>query len=373
MTQSAVRLSICIPTHDGRGKVFQEAVDSVLAQLTPALRGRVQICISDNASEDGTQALAEHYGRENPGLFLYHRHPTNLGFTQNLMALINIAQGDYCWLLSSDDMMAGQGLLRVLAALDQYPTLAGLTVDLSYYDRSMTRRVREDMSAILLPRTPERAQVFTSPEQIFRECGSVQGGLSMQVFDRKLWLEALEETGEARCADFRLFPYLYLFGKMVRKRPAWLWLPEKLIQSRTDNDYLSEDLNQNALRYQINIMEELYRVWGELFGPSSTTCRSLMHTNFRLFWNGSALLNYKNRYFCTTSDEIRALVMWTRCLFFLPAFWVTAFPVLLTPGFALRAALPALKRTGWVPVLRAWKRQWVQRARGGGVPDAPTP
>ena len=46
-----MRLSICIPTHDGRREQLREAVESVLTQS----KDGVEICISDNASEDGTQ------------------------------------------------------------------------------------------------------------------------------------------------------------------------------------------------------------------------------------------------------------------------------------------------------------------------------
>jgi glycosyltransferase involved in cell wall biosynthesis len=355
--QSPLRLSVCIPTHQGRAAVLKEAIDSILLQLTPALREQVQVCVSDNASEDETQALMERYLSENPGLFVYLRHSVNRGLVGNLLALVGAAQGDYCWLFSSDDRMAQHGLSEVLAVLSQNPMLAGLTVDLSYYDRSMAQCIKEGMPARLLPNHPERRQVFTSPAQIYRECGSVMGSLSLQVFDRKLWLEAAEEVGEAKCVTFRYFLYLYLFGRMVKKRPAWLWLPEKLVQSRTDNDTLTQDLNRNALKYQTTVMEELHRIWGSLFHPASATCQALMRANFRSFWNGFALLSYKSRYVCGAADEGQALLVWTRCLYFLPAFWITVFPVLLTPSAVLRAVLPALKRTGWVSALRVWKRR----------------
>ncbi len=363
--QLPIRLSVCIPTHHGRGEVLKEAIDSVLVQFTPTLREQVQICVSDNASEDETQALMECYIREHPGLFVYLRHPVNRGLVGNLLALVGAAQGEYCWLFSSDDRMARHGLSEVLAALSQSPMLAGLTVDLSYYDRSMAHRIKDGMPAGLLPDHPERRQVFTSPAQIYRECGSVMGSLSLQVFDRNLWLEAVEEVGEAKCVTFRYFLYLYLFGRMVKKRPAWLWLPEKLIQSRTDNDTLSQDLNRNALKYQTTVMEELHRIWGGLFHPASATCQALMRANFRSFWNGFALLSYKSQYACGAADEVQALLVWTRCLSFLPAFWITVFPALLTPSVVLRAVLPPLKRTGWMSVLRTWKRSVMPQAQSG--------
>lgn len=360
MTHSSLRLSICIPTHQGRAAVLKKAIDSVLVQLTPSMRTQVQICISDNASEDETQKVVERCIQKYPGVFIYHRHPKNLGFTRNLLALVSLAQGEYCWLLSSDDALAENGLSRVLAALAGNPGLAGLTMDLRYYDRSLTHCIREDMPAVLLPRRPKQAQVYTSPSQIFRECGLVQGGFSMQVFDRKLWLEALNDAGETKCASFQFFPYLYLFGRMVKKRPSWLWLPEKLVWSRTDNDYLSQEMSLNALRYQTGVMNELFCIWKDLFGADSATCQSLMKRNGRLFWSAAALLSYKSCYTCTAADEARALGIWTRCLFFLPAFWLTAFPVLLTPRFVVHPAVSALRRTGCIPMLRGWNRRFVQ-------------
>ena len=356
MPQSPLRLSVCIPTHQGRAAVLKEAIDSILLQLTPALREQVQICVGDNASEDETQALMERCLCEYPGLFVYLRHSVNRGLVGNLLALVSAAQGEYCWLFSSDDRMARHGLSEVLAALSQNPMLAGLTVDTGYYDRSMAYCINEGMAAGLLPLHPERRQIFTAPAQIYRECGSVMGSLSLQVFDRKLWLEAAEEVGEAKCLTFRYFLYLYLFGRMVKKRPAWLWLPEKLVQSRSDNDTLSQDLNQNALKYQTTVIEELHRIWSGLFHPASATCQALMRANFRSFWNGSALASYKSRPACGAADEVQALLVWTRCLYFLPAFWITVFPVLLTPSIVLRTVLPPLKRSGWVSALRAWKR-----------------
>jgi abequosyltransferase len=375
---AAPRLSICIPTHHGRGRFLREAVDSVLCQMTDALRGQVEICISDNASEDETQNLIARYSREHPGLFVSQRHAENLGFTQNLMSLVRLAQGDYCWLFSSDDHMAEGGLARVLDALAERPTLAGMTVDFRSYDQSMTQMLGESHPAALLPSHPERTQVFTSPADIFRNCGSVQGNFSMQIFDRRLWLEALVEIGEAKFAGYQYFPYLYLFGRMVQKRPAWLWLPEPLIHSRAQNDYLSDTLGRNLLKYHTLTMDEASRVWGELFGRSSATYQSLMRDNYRIFWSAYPVLVYKSRFACATGDEWRALVGFTRRLFFLPGFWAFTLPALLLPRFVPQACLAALRRTGLGQALRALKRRLRPEAQrscpipdGRSVPESP--
>ena len=344
-----MRLSVCVPTHDGRGEVLRQSLSSILHQITPELRGQVEICISDNASRDETQAFVAECRQQYPGLIRYGRNSENLGFTRNLMSVIALAEGDFCWLFSSDDTMAANGLARVLEVLEQNPCLTGITVDIQSFDSRMNPLPNGGYLSSLLPKNPEQTQVFTSPEQIFRECGSVQGYTSGQIFDRRLWMEALQEAGEQKITSFVYFPYLYLFGKMVKKRPTWMWLPLKLVNNRTNNDYLSAHLQRHALRYHTLTMEEASRVWGDLFGRQSATYQSLMRENFLSLWNAKLLVYYKGLSPCTAGEELRALVWFTRRLFFLPQFWVTAFPVLLIPSLFPRLGAALILRLGYQP------------------------
>ncbi len=345
------RLSVCIPTHDGRADTLEEALDSVLGQITPGLQSRVEVCISDNASKDGTRALVERLDWERPGLIRYHRNPENLGFTRNLLNVVAMAQGDYCWLLSSDDVINPGGIARVLDALGAYPGLAGMTV----FFHSLDRHLAGDevpYPTVLLPADYEREQLLTSPAQIFRQCGSIMGYTSAQVLDRRLWCQTLRDVGETKFNGFRYFPYLYLFGHMVKRCPQWLWLPEKLVNSRGENDYLSAHLGRNFIRYHLSTMEEVSRVWGELFGRDSATYRHLMRANYTLLWNWFDLVRYKARFPCDYGDDWAALVGFTRRLYFLPGFWATAFPVLLLPHSLIRRGadvardLKLLRRAG---------------------------
>jgi abequosyltransferase len=360
MTQpvSGKRLSVCIPTHHGRGETLREAIESVLSQLTETLSSRIEICISDNASEDETQPLVRRYMQEYPGLIRYHRNPENLGFTRNLMHAVGLAEGDFCWLLSSDDVMAPHGLTRILEVLDEFPTLTGLTFTTQAYDRTMTQKIKAEYPPSLLPQYPQEMHVYSGPDQIFRECGSVMGYTSTQVFDRRLWQECLAEIGPEKFAAFTYFPYLYLFGKMVRKKPQWIWLPEKLVFSRADNDYLSSHLSSNMLKYHRLTMEEASQVWGQLFGRGSATYQSLMRDNYVNFWSGPSLLRYKAFTLCTAAEEWRALLWFPRRLYFLPSFWLFAFPVLLTPHSWTQAAAFTVKKLGMRDTLRSVKQRF---------------
>ena len=351
-------LSVCIPTHDGRGGTLRDALESVVSQLDETLKHQIEICISDNASQDETRSVVEQYSQKYPSLIRYRRNPENLGFTRNLMQVVGLSQARFCWLLSSDDALAPHALSRVLQVLAEHPGLSGMTIGVQACDRSLTPIAHAEPAPSLLPKNPAEPHLYTAPAQIFRECGSVMGYTSAQIFDRALWQECLREMTPEKFNSFAYFPYLYLFGKMVRNKPLWLWLPEKLALGRADNDYLSFHLSANMLKYHRLTMEELSQVWGALFGRNSATYRNLMRDNYINFWSGPAILNYKLRTFSTAAEEWQALFWFPRRLYFLPSFWLAALPVLLTPHLLVQGTAALVRNLKMQNALRAVKRRF---------------
>jgi len=93
--QPDLKLSICIPTRN-RAAYLEELLKSIFAQN---LQG-VEVIISDNASTDGTAALAAKY----PGV-IYHKNYKNIGFDANVIKVISYARAPYCWLMGDDDIL----------------------------------------------------------------------------------------------------------------------------------------------------------------------------------------------------------------------------------------------------------------------------
>jgi abequosyltransferase len=94
------RLSICVPTYN-RADMLGALIESVIRQAAPD----VEIVISDNASTDGTQQLVRDWQSRYDRL-VYDRSPENLGPDRNYLRAVDLAQGDYCWLMGSDDALA---------------------------------------------------------------------------------------------------------------------------------------------------------------------------------------------------------------------------------------------------------------------------
>lgn len=105
------RVSVCIPTHDRTGFLFQ-AVESALAQDHPNL----EIVIGDNASTDETEAMCRRYARD-PRV-RYYRSAVNQGGLANMRNLVHhYATGDFALVLCDDDRLYDTSYLSKAAEL----------------------------------------------------------------------------------------------------------------------------------------------------------------------------------------------------------------------------------------------------------------
>lgn len=101
-------LSICIPTYN-RASFLQELIASIESQLGGVPVGSVEIVVSDNASTDNTEELIAAYRRKGAEI-KYLRHDKNLGMDANYLSAINMAAGEYCWLMGDDDLISDGGI-----------------------------------------------------------------------------------------------------------------------------------------------------------------------------------------------------------------------------------------------------------------------
>ena len=105
------KLSICIGTYN-RAKFIGETLDSMLVQLEPG----VEIVIVDNASSDNTSEVIAQYLSRHPEIH-YFRKQENTGFDRNYDEAVGYARGEYCWLMSDDDLLCPGAIAKVLSVL----------------------------------------------------------------------------------------------------------------------------------------------------------------------------------------------------------------------------------------------------------------
>ncbi|QJX00478.1 glycosyltransferase family 2 protein [Frigoriglobus tundricola] len=108
-----IKLSICIPTYNF-GKFIGETLNSIISQSDD----RVQIVIVDGGSTDDTGAVVAEAAARFPRIKMIRREQ-NVGVDRDILESVSQADGEYCWLFSSDDVLVPGAVARVMAAIDE--------------------------------------------------------------------------------------------------------------------------------------------------------------------------------------------------------------------------------------------------------------
>ncbi|MEO5348227.1 MAG: glycosyltransferase [Magnetococcus sp. YQC-3] len=112
---SPVFLSICIPTYN-RQRQLAHALESLKWTLDCGFP--VEIVVSDNASSDETERVAQEKGSLFPH-FRYARHARTVEADINILAAMRLASGKFCIWMGDDDYLIPETLLSELEYLNR--------------------------------------------------------------------------------------------------------------------------------------------------------------------------------------------------------------------------------------------------------------
>jgi glycosyltransferase involved in cell wall biosynthesis len=107
-----ILLSVAILTYNRAG-CLKNLLNGLLPQAEK-FKGEVEICISDNSSEDNTAEIVSKFKEKYPGLINYNKNKENLGFDRNFLLAAEMSKGDFVWTFGDDDLMAENGLEEAL-------------------------------------------------------------------------------------------------------------------------------------------------------------------------------------------------------------------------------------------------------------------
>jgi len=107
-------LSICIPTFN-RLHYLKETLETLLPQ---AELNSVEICISDNHSNDGTAEFLREFAEVYPCL-KYRINSKNIGLDKNMLAVISMGNGQYIYPIGDDDILPEGSLEEILLEIEK--------------------------------------------------------------------------------------------------------------------------------------------------------------------------------------------------------------------------------------------------------------
>jgi glycosyltransferase involved in cell wall biosynthesis len=125
------RVDVIVPCYN-YGRFLRQCVESVLTQEGVEVR----VLILDDESHDDTERVGSELAKEDRRVE-YRRHGANRGHINTYNEGIDWLSGDYCILLSADDMLLPGALGRAAALMDAHPQVGlthGLAIETGHPD-----------------------------------------------------------------------------------------------------------------------------------------------------------------------------------------------------------------------------------------------
>lgn len=119
-------VSLGLPVRNGETRI-EQVVASVLAQD----HDNIELVISDNASDDGTEEICRALARSDRRVS-YHRQAENIGLNRNFAAVVQLSTGEYFRWVCDDDWLAPSYVSRCLVAFAEDSRFVRVTTQTSY-------------------------------------------------------------------------------------------------------------------------------------------------------------------------------------------------------------------------------------------------
>lgn len=121
-------VSVGLPVHNA-ARYLKQALDSLLGQDY----SKLEVVVSDNASDDATEAICRSYA-ERDGRLLYHRSEQNMGAVWNFNRVFELAGGEYFMWAAHDDLRDPRYVSACVRALQARPAAVLCLTDMRFID-----------------------------------------------------------------------------------------------------------------------------------------------------------------------------------------------------------------------------------------------
>jgi len=221
------RLSICIPTYN-YGEFIGATLTSVADQFTDGL----EVVVVDGGSTDCTPEVVRSFEERLPGM-RYIRLTARGGIDRDMAHTVAVATGEYCWLLSSDDVLRPGAIGAALKAFEAGGDILlcnRTECDIHLQPRRNRYWLRKSIGS--------RSCVFRDGNDFkayFRDArslGAIFSYMSSIIFRRELWHKVAYDGS----LDDTNYAHVYRLFAMLRQGARLLYMRDPLVLCRGDND-----------------------------------------------------------------------------------------------------------------------------------------
>lgn len=226
-----MKISVCIPTCN-RAAHLNNCLQSLIVNKSNS-KLDFQVCVSDNGSSDGTEEVVR---RAQTSIEIkYHKNHSNLGIARNFLNVVDMADGEFVWLMGDDDLLLPRALEELGDLVRNHPK-----VDFFYINsfHLTTEYVASFPQPFDIANLPDRMRPFSS----WPHSGELEfmdlinpavsfdflGGMYLAVFRRRNWIDNVKVLNEAAISDLRTFshfdntfPHLKIFSCAFARSRAY--------------------------------------------------------------------------------------------------------------------------------------------------------
>lgn len=283
------RVTIGVPVYNGE-RYLPATLDSLLCQTVKDFI----LLVGDNASTDGTGAIAQSYAARDPRV-RYIRHPRNLGAATNYNRLFALADTEFFRWSAADDPSEPRFLEACLAVLEREPDVVLAYPRIMMIDPA-AKPLGQYEEGLHLPHERPSERFFTLLQNTGL-CNAVYGLVRTDVMRRTRLL------GTYRGSDIVFQAELSLHGKFVE-------LPEVLLLRRMHEDSFTTMTPEQQRHFNTPDRKqrvELYQ-WRHL----SEHMRSVMRTPLPLAERGRLVAGLVRRAVWNRDKFVREILVATR-------------------------------------------------------------
>jgi abequosyltransferase len=292
-----------------------------LANVLPQLTDRVEIVICDNGSEDGTPQFVASFLENHPQTRAF-RFEKNVGVDRCVMKAIEMAQGEYCWLLSDDDVIEAPGIQTVLEALNEHPHLSGISVNCKIYDLQLQHFL--GLHPMLNHLHSDR--LYVTEKSCLKDLFHYFGYMTGQIIRRDRWLEAIQATENIELY-FNTLTIVLIMTRIIQTNPSWMFLFSVHVQYRSDNDSFQIGFG-NYGRFLIDVVA-YQAIARKLFGHFNALYYCCLGNVCKIHLQSRILQQRKN---ATKDFRLKAFRDMLPRYWRIYQFWIYNFPYLLLPN-----------------------------------------
>jgi glycosyltransferase involved in cell wall biosynthesis len=228
-----IKLSICIPTYN-RSKHLINCLNSIkISCKTFHLKNLVEVVVSDNHSSDNTLSILRSFKLPIP--LRYSSNDSNIGIAKNFLKVVDMARGEYIWLIGDDDLFLPDTLTRLFKLFNNHKKIDFYYVNAYQLNFSYISSSKQPFNTFDLPSKMSRFSSYKKNKKVdFLDLIDPDisfdflGGIFLSVFKRKGWMNAKKCLNNDALEDDHLFshfdntfPHIKIYSRAFKNSKAY--------------------------------------------------------------------------------------------------------------------------------------------------------